>query len=418
MLDDKVVRSNPLLRRLRRSTPSERAEEAADFIRAFYRENGLSDEARRTREAEVSRSLRLAGVYEHTPEELAFGARVAWRNHSRCIGRLVWSSLKVVDCRDVADPDEIAARIVDHMSAAFGAGRIKPMISIFAPVKNGVLPSYVESYQIIQYAGYSEPDGSVLGDRLNIETTRDAIALGWRPPDVRGMFDVLPFVIRTAGGKRLLYQLPDAAIREVEIRHPDFPAIDELGLRWYAVPCVSNMILTLGGLDYPCAPFSGFYMGTEIASRDFGDKLRYDLLPKIATAIGSPPGRDVNPFWIDRALVEINYAVVDSFQKAGVTILDHHAASDQYMEFNMRELAAGRRPSANWSWIVPPQASSACPVFHLPMEDLATVPNYYSSRATDGANLMPHYLEESRSRLQRRWDRIKRRLRRWRRERF
>jgi nitric-oxide synthase len=417
MNDDSVVRSNPLRRRLRRLTRGERIEEAVDFLRAFFHENGIPDDARHAREAEVRRSLQRTGTYEHTPEELAHGARVAWRNHSRCIGRLLWSSLEVIDCRHITNPDEIAAQAIDHLSSAFGDGHIRPMISIFAPVQDKALPSYIESYQIIQYAGYLEPNGRVLGDQRNIEVTRTAIALGWRSPDNRGMFDVLPIIIRDPSGKRLLYELPRSAINEIEIRHPDYPGIDGLELRWYAVPCVSNMILTIGGLDYPCAPFNGFYMGTEIASRDFGDKHRYNLLPQIAKAIGVPP-IEGDSFWTDRALLEINRAVVASFKGAGVSIIDHHAASEQYMEFHQREYMAGRHPSGDWSWIVPPQASSACDVFHLPMEDLGAVPNYYHSRATDGKNLGPHYREEPRGRMQQRWDRLKRRLRRWRKDHF
>ena len=37
--------------------------------------------------------------------------------------------------------------------------------------------------------------------------------------------------------------------------------------------------------------------------------------------------RSKGPFWRDRALVELCAAVLHSFRKAGVTIVDHHAAS-------------------------------------------------------------------------------------------
>jgi hypothetical protein len=57
------------------------------------------------------------------------------------------------------------------------------------------------------------------------------------------------------------------------------------------------------------------------------------------------------------------------------------------MEFFQKERSAGREPSAEWSWIVPPQASAVCPVYHLAMEDRHMVPNYYGSAATDGAKL-------------------------------
>ena len=52
------------------------------------------------------REIDLTGTYWHTTEELAFGARVAWRNNARCIGRLYWRSLQVRDLRDVSDAAE------------------------------------------------------------------------------------------------------------------------------------------------------------------------------------------------------------------------------------------------------------------------------------------------------------------------
>jgi nitric-oxide synthase len=411
---DSKSSSDPMRRRLRRLSASERREEATAFVRMFYRENNLSDAARRTRESEVCRNLRRNGYYEHTPEELAFGARVAWRNHSRCIGRLFWKSLEVIDCRTVTDPDEMAARIADHMTLASGDGRIRSMITIFPAARDHKPQPYIESNQIIQYAGYANGPHETIGDPLNVESTRIAMSLGWRPQQSPGMFDILPFIIRQHGGRRLLYELPATAIREVAITHPDYPAIDDLGIRWYSVPCVSSMIASIGGIDYPCAPFNGFYMGTEIASRNLGDKNRYNLLPRVAAAIGVPPS-DPRSLWQDRSLLELNRAVLHSYAKAGVTIIDHHSASEQFVDFLHREQAAGRPPSADWSWIVPPQAASACPVFHTPMRDLHSVPNYYHSRASDGGELAPNYDDEQRGEGRQRWDRWTRRFRKWRR---
>ncbi|RYD39285.1 MAG: hypothetical protein EOP85_16215 [Verrucomicrobiaceae bacterium] len=53
----------------------------------------------------------------------------------------------------------------------------------------------------------------------------------------------------------------------------------------------------------PATLFSGFYMGTEIASRNFGDEKRYNLLPLVAKRMGL----DQNSrfiLWKDRALVD------------------------------------------------------------------------------------------------------------------
>ncbi len=410
MFKDNRASSDPLRRRLRRLSRSERIEEAKEFVRTFHREQGLPAEEAVAREKDVVRQLKHQGFYRHTPDELAFGARIAWRNHANCVGRLFWKSLEVIDCREITDPDLLAGQVFEHMRFALGNGSVRSVISIFAPIEQEDLPPYIENAQIGQYAGYLLPGARILGDPLNVEFTRIATSLGWQPPHSPGRFDLLPLIIRDAKGNRRLYELPEGLIREVEITHPDYPGIAELGLKWYAVPCVSDMILTIGGIDYPCAPFNGYYMATEIASRNFVDPFRYDLLETIGSAIGATVK---DPLWKDRVLLELNRAVLTSFETAQVTVVDHHLASAQFVDFAQKEHAVGRIPSANWSWVVPPQASAACPTYHMPMRDLAAVPNFYRSRATDGGELRVSRETEQRSLSRQRWDRAVRRWRNW-----
>ena len=52
------------------------------------------------------------------------------------------------------------------------------------------------------------------------------------------------------------------------------------------MPAITNMRLEIGGIDYPAAPFNGWYMGTEIGARNLADADRYDLLPVIAARHG------------------------------------------------------------------------------------------------------------------------------------
>lgn len=406
---DSRASSNPLLRRLRRLTRRERIEEAVAFVRQYHRENGLDAEVCQRREREVVASLRRTGHYDHTPDELAFGARVAWRNHARCIGRLYWKSLEVFDCRHIGEPDDIAGQMARHMRLAHNGGDIRSIISIFAPVKGRELPAYIENRQIAQYAGYLY-GGQIIGDPLNAEFTRIVSALGWRAPAMRGHFHLLPLLIRDKAGMRHVYELPADSITQVSICHPTQSGLEQLNLRWYSVPCVSDMILTIGGIDYPCAPFNGHYMATEIASRDFIDENRYNLLEPTREALGIS---EADPLWKDRVLTELNRAVLYSFETAGVTIADHHTASRQFVEFAQKEQASGRVLSANWSWIIPPQAASACPTYHWPMRDNGDVPNYYRSRALDGAHLRISYSADHMSRWRWRWRRAVRRLRNW-----
>lgn len=409
----RATAGSPLERRLRRISALERREEARAFLDAFHDAHGAGRSARQRRIAEVRHALKTRGHYAHTPEELAFGARLAWRNHGRCIGRLFWQSLEVVDAREITEPEAIAARVHDHLGEAQSDGRIRSIISIFAPATAEAQPAWIESPQIVRYAGYARPDGTILGDRQNVEATRIAEGLGWTPPETLSAFDILPWLLRDSQDRRHLITLPEGLVREVPISHPAHAEFSRLGLRWYAAPVVSDMTLTIGGIDYPCAPFNGFYMTTEIASRNFGDIRRYDLLPAAARAMGLKPG--VDPLWRDTALTELNRAVLHSFRQAGVTIVDHHTASDQFMTFHRREQAAGRRVAADWRWIVPPQAGSACEVFHLKMRNFHPVPNFYRDRGGDGLRLMPWYGDRYRSRPRMWADRIIRRWKIWKR---
>ena len=408
--------SHPLRRKLRIVTRRDRMVEACAFIRQYCSETGRDQRFLRQRLTEVRRSVHRDNYYHHTAEELAFGARVAWRNHGRCIGRLYWQSLEVSDCRTITEPAAIAERMTEHLKQAYNGGRIRSQISIFQPVVDQQLPSTIENTQVLQYAAFMKADGSVTGDRQNLEATRIAESMGWQCGENNGLFERLPLMIRDAQDRRSIFTLPDDVWKEVEISHPHIDTLAELKLKWYAVPVVSNMILTIGGIDYPCAPFNGFYMCTEIASRDFADKKRYDLLPSAADALGVTAADRADPLWQDTVLTELNRAVVHSFEQAGVTMVDHHRASEQFMEFYRREQTCGRHIASDWRWVVPPQCSAATDVFHLKMRNFHPVPNFYQSRATDGYRLMPYRGDREQTRWQRNVEKVTRRLRLWRRE--
>ena len=74
---------------------------------------------------------------------------------------------------------------------------------------------------------------------------------------------------------QLLHQTPFSIWTVSLLRHEWFKDLD---LKWYGLPAVSNMLLEIGGLEFTCCPFSGWYMGTEIGVRDFCDSSRYNIL--------------------------------------------------------------------------------------------------------------------------------------------
>ena len=347
---------------------------AERFITLFHDENRAGPPDRRLQQ--VRREIERTGSYRHTPAELAFGARVAWRNSSRCIGRLYWRSLRVRDRREVTAAPDIAAESIAHLREATNGGRIRPVITVFAPDGPDQPGPRILNSQLVRYAGHQAADGAVIGDPANSGVTRVARDLGWAGGQPPGRFDPLPLLVQEAGALVTLHELPADAVLEVTIGHPEFGWFADLGLRWHAVPVISDMYLDIGGVHYPAAPFNGWYMCTEIGSRDLGDADRYDQLPVIARQMGLSTASD-RTLWKDKAMTELNLAVLHSFSKAGVTIADHHTESVRFLQHMAREEREGRACPADWSWIVPPAASSATPVFHRYYQDFNQAPNFY-----------------------------------------
>lgn len=331
-----------------------------------YAEQGWSGWAARW--SEVRAEIQRTACWTPTSAELTYGAKLAWRNSARCVGRSYWPSLVVRDLRTVTRPDEVFAHLVTHLHDAWNGGQIRALMSVFGP---GVR---VVNDQLIRYAGYCQADGTVLGDPKNAELTRYLQHLGWSGGPGTP-FDVLPIAIESHGSVKF-YELPADAVREVPLSHPDFAWFTELGLKWHALPVISDLRLEMGGLRFACAPFSGWYLQTEIAARNLADADRYHQLPAVARGMGLDTRR-ARTLWQDRALVELNVAVLHSFDAAGVKISDHHTVTRHFVRFEERERQAGRRVAGRWSWLVPPLSPATTPVYHRRYEDRHDNPNFY-----------------------------------------
>jgi nitric-oxide synthase, bacterial len=170
--------------------------------------------------------------------------------------------------------------------------------------------------------------------------------------------------------------VPQEVVLEVPISHPSLPWFAELGLRWHAVPAISNMRLRMGGIDYSCAPFNGFYLVDEIATRNFGDPDRYNLLPVVAARMGLDATGNDN-FWQIRAAVELNTAVLHSFRAAGVRIEEPVAESQLFSVFAGREETAGRCVHGDWSWINGHLGAGFGPAWHRYYEAGEPNPNFW-----------------------------------------
>src|SRR5712691_5874698 len=354
--------------------PQEIFREAREYFHLFHHEHGTS-QLYQEHLNEIQAEIERTGAYWQTLDELVYGARVAWRNSTRCIGRLHWKSLIVRDMRHLSTAEDIFEAIIEHLRTGTNGGKIRPVMSVFAPQMPHRPGIRIWNPQVIQYAGYRLPDGSIVGDPSNEELTTFLRQLGWKG-GAGTAFDMLPLVIQMPYQRPRLFELPRDAILEVPLSHPDYAWFADLGLKWYALPIISNMRLEIGGISYSAAPFNGWYMGTEIGARNLGDEGRYHMLPVIAEAMGLNVRSD-RTLWKDRAMVELNIAVLHSFANHGVTIVDHHTASQQLVVHEACEKKAGRLMPADWSWIVPPLSGSATPVFHCPYQDVTFTPNLF-----------------------------------------
>ncbi|XP_078393579.1 nitric oxide synthase, inducible-like, partial [Cetorhinus maximus] len=166
--------------------------------------------------------------------------------------------------------------ICNHIKYSTNKGNIRSAITIFPQRSDGKKDFRLWNSQFIQYAGFTLADGTVLGDGATVEFTEICLQLGWKPK--RSRFTVLPLVLQANGEDPELFEIPPELILEVPIQHPQYESISNLNLKWYAIPAVANMLLEIGGVEFPASPFNGWYTGSEIGVRNFCDSTRYNLL--------------------------------------------------------------------------------------------------------------------------------------------
>ncbi|XP_017347206.1 nitric oxide synthase, inducible [Ictalurus punctatus] len=377
MCEGSIMNPKTLMRSSAVSPPStnELLTQAIDFINQYYKSfKTLKIDEHLARVNEVANEIDATGSYQLTPQELAFGAKQAWRNAPRCIGRIQWSNLQVFDARKCRTAKEMFQFMCSHIKFATNGGNLRSAITVFPQRTDDQHDFRVWNSQLIRYAGYQMEDGRIIGDPSNVEFTEICVQLGWTPK--YGSFDVLPLILQANGEDPELFEIPPELVLEVEMEHPQHKWFKDLNLRWYALPAVSNMLLEIGGLEFTACPFNGWYMGTEIGVRDFCDTQRYNILEKVGRCMGLDT-HNLSSLWKDEALVAINVAVIHSFQKNKVTITDHHSAAESFMKHMETELRLRGGCPADWVWLVPPMSGSLTPVFHQEMISYILSPFYY-----------------------------------------
>ena len=120
------------------------------------------------------------------------------------------------------------------------------------------------NHQVLEFAGYQQTDGSILGDPASAELTKAILGLGWEPPNPRSRWDLLPLVVMAEGDVPVMIELPPELRKLVEIRHPRYSEeFETLDLKWVAVPALTRLGFDIGGVQYTAAPFVGWFMDAE-----------------------------------------------------------------------------------------------------------------------------------------------------------
>lgn len=348
--------------------------DAEEFFVQLAREQEWGAPRLESRLNQIRTDIGICGTYSHTTEEILFGARLAWRNSAKCIGRIAWDSLQLRDCRHVASAAMAFQECKEHLRVAAGGGIIQPLMTVFAPRKpNERWGMRFWNLQFCRYAGYRQPDGSVLGDVANVAFTEMVIKrFGWQPPRPRTRFDPLPQVLQLPGQDPEICEFDRALFCEIPLAHPKYPKFAKLGLKWTSLPAILSFDMNLGGIHYPCCPFNGWFVDLEIA-RNLVE--RYDVGKNVAAICGIDASKDANG-WRSRILPMVNEAVMHSFQKKKFSIVDHFTVSKQFLTHVDREKQCGREVPAQWSWIGG-FAGVHCPVWHYEMRDFYMRPQYH-----------------------------------------
>ncbi|XP_041348761.1 nitric oxide synthase, inducible-like [Gigantopelta aegis] len=346
---------------------------AKDFIDQYYQSiKKLNAPAHLERMEEVLSSIESTGTYDLTASELTFGVKTGWRNAPRCIGRIHWSKLQMFDARHVTTAKEMFDALCKQIIYATNNGKVRSSITIF-PQRTDPREDYrFWNTHVIQYAGYRQPDGSVIGDPMNCEFTEVCIEMGWKAKG--GMFDILPIVISARGHDPEMFEVPAELLLEVPLKHPKYPWFSELGYKWSSVPILTSFLFDCGGIEFTACPFNGWFMEAEIA-RDLCDPNRYNITETVAQMMGVDTQSPLS-LWKDQAFLEVNIAVLHSYQDAGIYITDHHSVSDSFIKHLENEQRLRGGCPADWVWVVPPIGGSLTQVFHQEMIRYNLKPSY------------------------------------------
>ena len=133
----------------------------------------MTSEEMSQRWSEVEFSINKFEYFELTLQELKHAVQYAWRNATKCVGKIWWETLTLRDCRYIQSVEEMFETICEHLKKSINNGRIKNTISVFPQKKTGQPDLFrIWNRNILMYAGYQDYDNdSFIGNKSNIGFT-------------------------------------------------------------------------------------------------------------------------------------------------------------------------------------------------------------------------------------------------------
>ena len=361
-------------------TDTEAIIQMKEFFENYYSDTVNSDpgRAKEDRIKEVLALMKVDGNYEHTFDELSWAAKTAWRNAPRCVGRNLWRTLQVVDERAALNCQEIFDAICKNLRLAFNGGAVKPSAVIFRQRFRGSCQNQlglrVWNATVLSFAGFLKENGDIIGDPKNMYLTDLAKSLGWAPKEEK--FVLLPLIITDIYETTKIFELPeDIKGYIVDISHPTESEITNLGLKWYAIPSVSSMMLEAGGVHYTCTQIAGFFQDTEVSVLNLLGESRYNMIEPIGRKLKLDVSANTT-YWKSTVAVELTKAVYHSFVKARVSMVDHITMAESFSGFMKEEVRTRGGCPADWIWVVPPMSSGLTRVFHQELLRYTLSPSY------------------------------------------
>ena len=173
--------------------------EAMEFLESYARGAAVAGGGGRVaRGTGGDRGDRL--VPAHPARSWCYGARVAWRQSARCVGRVRWAGLRVRDRRGVTTVGGYRGG-VGAASGGGGQRRADPVGDDgvrAGPAGGGSAGAALERPADPLLRSPDATTGRCWVIRRRWGWADAVRALGWHPPPVPGRFDLLPWVVETA----------------------------------------------------------------------------------------------------------------------------------------------------------------------------------------------------------------------------